>query len=142
MSKKKKMFSCVGAVYATGGRKTSRAKVWLKEGNGNILVRVGSKYLSVHEAFPVPFRQEEVLRPLTVTAATPSVDVLCVPVGGGSSGQSGAISHGISRALGKMFPEHLPILRENHLLTRDPRKVQPKQPGKYKGRRTPQSSKR
>ena len=124
--------------YATGRRKKSIAKVWLKRGSGNIHVN-GKK---VAEYFQKPNLQMAVFRPLTVVKRENEFDVRCSVKGGGLSGQAGAITHGISRALLLHDPDFKPILKKEKLTTRDSRSVERKKYGHRKARRSFQFSKR
>ena len=124
--------------YATGRRKTSSARVYLKKGNGDI--SVNDKKL--HEYFGRKVAQMLVMQPLELLGLTEKIDINVKVKGGGSFGQAGAIRHGISRAL-TMFDEDLrPQLKKAGLLTRDPRRVERKKPGLVKARKSKQFSKR
>ena len=124
--------------YATGRRKTSSARVYLKKGGGNIVVN--NKKLD--EYFGRKVAQMLVMQPLELAELYEKIDVDIKVKGGGSFGQAGAIRHGISRAL-IMFDEDLrPQLKKAGLLTRDPRKVERKKPGLVKARKSKQFSKR
>ena len=124
--------------YATGRRKTSSARVYLKKGGGNILVN--NKKLD--EYFGRKVAQMLVMQPLVLAELSEKIDADIKVKGGGSFGQAGAIRHGISRAL-IMFDEDLrPQLKKAGLLTRDPRKVERKKPGLVKARKSKQFSKR
>ena len=124
--------------YATGRRKTSSARVYLKKGKGNI--SVNDKKLD--EYFGRKVAQMLVMQPLELLELTEKIDVNVKVNGGGSFGQAGAIRHGISRAL-IMYDEDLrPQLKKAGLLTRDPRKVERKKPGLVKARKSKQFSKR
>ncbi len=124
--------------YATGRRKKSIAKVWVKKGSGNIHVNG----LKMNEYFKRPVHQIIVTRPLEICEATTNYDIKCSVKGGGLSGQAGAIILGISRAL----IEHDSILKKNlkkdKLTTRDSRVVERKKYGHRKARRSFQFSKR
>ena len=124
--------------YATGRRKKSIAKVWVKKGSGNIHVNG----LIMNEYFKRPVHQIIVTRPLEICEATTNYDIKCSVKGGGLSGQAGAIILGISRAL----IEHDSILKKNlkkdKLTTRDSRFVERKKYGHRKARRSFQFSKR
>lgn len=137
--------SCKGAVYATGRRKSAISKVWLKKGQGRVLVKRGKKYLSVVDAFPVLEWSEHAMGPLRAldASAASSFDIVCAPLGGGVSGQAGAVRNGIAKAL-VAFDETLyrPILRAAGLCTRDSRVVQHKRPGYVKARKKAQKAKR
>ena len=124
--------------YATGRRKTSSARVYLKKGKGNI--SVNDKKLD--EYFGRKVAQMLVMQPLELLELTEKIDVNIKVKGGGSFGQAGAIRHGISRAL-TMYDEDLrPQLKKAGLLTRDPRRVERKKPGLVKARKSKQFSKR
>ena len=124
--------------YATGRRKTSSARVYLKKGKGNI--SVNDKKLD--EYFGRKVAQMLVMQPLELLDLTKKIDVNIKVKGGGSFGQAGAIRHGISRAL-TMFDEELrPQLKKAGLLTRDSRRVERKKPGLVKARKSKQFSKR
>ena len=124
--------------YATGRRKTSSARVYLKKGKGNI--SVNDKKLD--EYFGRKVAQMLVMQPLELLELTEKIDVKIKVKGGGSFGQAGAIRHGISRAL-TMYDEDLrPQLKKAGLLTRDPRRVERKKPGLVKARKSKQFSKR
>ena len=124
--------------YATGRRKRSIAKVWIKKGSGVIHVN-GKK---MHEYFKRPVHQIIVMRPLELSNVANVYDVRASVSGGGLSGQAGAIIHGISRALLKYEPDLKPILKKDKLTTRDSRAVERKKYGHRKARRSFQFSKR
>ena len=124
--------------YATGRRKTSSARVYLKKGKGNILVN--NKKLD--EYFGRKVAQMLVMQPLELVDLTEKFDVDIKVKGGGSFGQAGAIRHGISRALTDYDEELRPQLKKAGLLTRDPRRVERKKPGLVKARKSKQFSKR
>lgn len=124
--------------YATGRRKTSSARVYLKKGKGDICVN--NKKLD--EYFGRKVAQMLVMQPLELLELSEKIDLDVKVKGGGSFGQAGAIRHGISRAL-TMFDEDLrPQLKKAGLLTRDPRRVERKKPGLVKARKSKQFSKR
>ena len=124
--------------YATGRRKTSVAKVWLKKGSGKIFIN-GKNY---NDYFTRETHKMQILRPFEIVNQSTDYDVRCNVVGGGHSGQAGAMVHGISRALLK-FDENLKTtLRKEKLTTRDSRSVERKKPGRAKARRSFQFSKR
>tara|TARA_B100000941_G_scaffold15158_1_gene9278 strand:+ start:90 stop:482 length:393 start_codon:yes stop_codon:yes gene_type:complete len=124
--------------YATGRRKTSSARVYLKKGKGKILVNNSE----LGNYFGRKVAQMLVLEPLELTELVEKIDIDVKVKGGGSFGQAGAIRHGISRAL-TLFDEDLrPQLKKAGLLTRDPRKVERKKPGLVKARKSKQFSKR
>ena len=124
--------------YATGRRKTSIAKVWLKKGSGKIYVN-GKNF---EEYFTRSTHKMQILRPFEIINQSTDYDVRSTVIGGGHTGQAGALVHGISRAL-IMFDENLkPTLRKEKLTTRDSRSVERKKPGRAKARRSYQFSKR
>ena len=124
--------------YATGRRKRSIAKVWLKKGSGSIYVN-GKK---MSEYFKKPNLQTAIYRPLSLTQREREFDIRCSVTGGGLSGQVGAIIHGISRALVEFEPALKPTLKKEKLTTRDSRAVERKKYGRKKARRSYQFSKR
>ena len=124
--------------YATGRRKTSIAKVWLKKGSGKIYVngKLFSEYFSNEN------HKMQVTRPFEIIDQPTEYDVRCSVKGGGPTGQAGALVHGISKAL-VMFDENFKsTLRSEKLTTRDSRAVERKKPGRKKARRSFQFSKR
>ena len=124
--------------YATGRRKTSSARVYLKKGKGNISVNDRS----LNEYFGRKVAQMLVMQPLELLDLSEKIDVNVKVKGGGSFGQAGAIRHGISRALTSYDEEYRPQLKKAGLLTRDPRRVERKKPGLVKARKSKQFSKR
>ena len=124
--------------YATGRRKKSIARVWLKKGSGNIYVN-GKK---MSDYFKKQNLQISILRPLTIVKRQNEFDVRCTVKGGGLSGQAGAIIHGIATALVGFEPELKQILKKEKLTTRDSRAVERKKYGHRKARRSFQFSKR
>ena len=124
--------------YATGRRKKSIAKIWLKKGSGNIYVN-GKKIV---DYFKKQNLQMSIFRPLTVVKRENEFDVRCSVKGGGLTGQAGAIIHGIARALVAFEPELKPALKKEKLTTRDSRAVERKKYGHKKARRSFQFSKR
>ena len=124
--------------YATGRRKTSIAKVWLKKGSGKIYVN--GKFYS--DYFASDNHKMQITRPFEIINQATEYDVRCSVKGGGPTGQAGALVHGISKAL-VMFDENFkPTLRSEKLTTRDSRAVERKKPGRKKARRSFQFSKR
>ena len=124
--------------YATGRRKTSIAKVWLKKGSGKIYVngRLFSEY------FASDNHKMQITRPFEIINQATEYDVKCSVKGGGPTGQAGAMVHGISKAL-VMFDENFKSsLKTEKLTTRDSRAVERKKPGRKKARRSFQFSKR
>ena len=124
--------------YATGRRKKSIAKIWIKRGSGKIYVN--DKEMT--EYFKRPNHQMVVSKPLQVSNRLTEFDVRCKVKGGGLTGQAGAIIHGISRALLKHEPELKAVLKKEKLTTRDSRSVERKKFGRRKARRSFQFSKR
>ena len=124
--------------YATGRRKKSIAKVWLKRGSGNIHVN-GKKMV---DYFQKPNLQIAIFRPLTIVKRENEFDVRCSVKGGGLTGQAGAIIHGLARAIVLFEPELKLILKKKKLTTRDSRAVERKKYGRKKARRSFQFSKR
>jgi small subunit ribosomal protein S9 len=124
--------------YATGRRKTSIAKVWLKKGTGKIFVN-GKNF---DDYFTRENHKMQILRPFEIINQSTEYDVNSKVVGGGHTGQAGALVHGISRALLKFDENFKPTLRKEKLTTRDSRSVERKKPGRAKARRSFQFSKR
>ena len=124
--------------YATGKRKNSIARVWLKRGSGEI--KINGKPLDKY--FSRPVLQMIVNQPLDIVKADNSYEIMASVKGGGLSGQAGAIRHGISRALVNLDPNLRKKLKNLGFLTRDARKVERKKFGRHKARRSPQFSKR
>ena len=124
--------------YATGRRKTSIAKVWLKKGSGKIYVN-GKLFT---EYFTSDNHNMQVTRPFELINQPTDYDVRCNVKGGGPTGQAGAMVHGISKAL-VLFDDKLKsTLKTEKLTTRDSRAVERKKPGRRKARRSFQFSKR
>ena len=136
--KKKIKLDFKDSKYATGRRKKSIAKIWLKRGSGNIHVN-GKKMV---DYFKKPNLQIAIFRPLTVVKREKEFDVKCSVKGGGLSGQAGAIIHGVARALVLFDPELKTTLKKEKLTTRDSRAVERKKYGRKKARRSFQFSKR
>nr|WP_294517941.1 30S ribosomal protein S9 [uncultured Rhodopila sp.] len=128
----------LGRSYATGRRKESTARVWIKPGKGEITVN-GKK---VVQYFARPVLRMLLTQPFLVADRYNQFDVYCTVTGGGLSGQAGAVRHGISRALTYYEPELRSILKVAGFLTRDSRAVERKKYGKAKARRSFQFSKR
>ena len=124
--------------YATGRRKKSIAKVWLKKGTGKIIIN-GKKY---DEYFKRINHISELTRPFEIINQTTSYDVRCSVKGGGHSGQVGAMIHGISKALLQFDSTLKPTLKKEKFTTRDSRAVERKKYGHRKARRSFQFSKR
>ncbi len=124
--------------YGTGRRKTAVARVRLLRGDGAIIIN-GDSY---EELFTRPEHRRSILQPLLVTENTNKYNVVAKVNGGGVSGQTGAISHGIARALVKADENLRPVLRQHGLLTRDARVKERKKPGLKRARKAPQYTKR
>ena len=124
--------------YATGRRKTSIAKIWLKKGSGQISIN-GKDY---KEYFKRANHKMQLLRPFEIINEQTSYDVRCNVKGGGLSGQVGALVHGISKALVMFDSNSKTTLKKEKLTTRDSRAVERKKYGHRKARRSFQFSKR
>ena len=124
--------------YATGRRKTSIAKVWLKKGSGKIYVN-GKNY---ENYFKRANLKMQLLRPFEIINQSTEYDARCNVKGGGLSGQVGALIHGISKALLMFDSELKSTLKKEKLTTRDSRTVERKKYGRRKARRSFQFSKR
>ena len=127
-----------GRAYATGKRKNAVARVWVKPGPGRIIVN-GKTYT---EYFARPVLQMLLRQPLTTANRLDQFDINATVVGGGLSGQAGAVRHGISKALTYYEPELRGALKKGGFLTRDSRVVERKKYGRMKARRSFQFSKR
>lgn len=128
----------LGRAYGTGRRKESTARVWVKRGSGKI--SVNGKSLETYFARPV--LRMIINQPFVELQSENKFDVLITVVGGGLSGQAGAVRHGISRALDNYDPSFRSVLRKAGFMTRDSRVVERKKYGKAKARRSFQFSKR
>ena len=124
--------------YGTGRRKSSVARVRLVPGNGNVIIN--GKDMA--EYFGKKTLEMIVMQPLELTETVGRFDVKVNATGGGTSGQEGAIRHGIARALLQADPEYRPALKRAGYLTRDPRMKERKKYGLKAARRAPQFSKR
>ena len=124
--------------YATGRRKTSIAKVWVKKGSGKIYVN-GKLF---NEYFSNENHKMQITRPFEVINQPTEYDVRCSVKGGGPTGQAGAMVHGISKALVMFDDNFKSTLKTEKLTTRDSRAVERKKPGRKKARRSFQFSKR
>jgi small subunit ribosomal protein S9 len=122
----------------TGRRKSAVAQVKLSAGNGAIIVN-GTPF---EERFPDFEHQRTILQPFLVTESNQKYNAVIKVTGGGVTGQSGAIAHGISRALVLADERTKPVLRQNGLLTRDSRAKERKKPGLKRARKAPQYTKR
>ena len=127
-----------GRSYATGRRKESAARVWVKPGSGVVMINGRP----IDQYFARPVLQMLLHQPFKVTDRLGQFDVMATVKGGGLSGQAGAVRHGISRALSLYEPELRPALKKVGFLTRDSRKVERKKYGRRKARRSFQFSKR
>jgi small subunit ribosomal protein S9 len=125
-------------INATGRRKTSIARVFLRQGKGAISINGRS----LEEYFGRETARMIVLQPFDVTQTGGGFDIEVNVTGGGSSGQAGAIRHGITRALMQMNSEFRSPLKKAGFVTRDPRAVERKKYGRHKARKRPQYSKR
>ena len=125
-------------VNALGRRKSSVARVFIKQGKGNIVVN-GKDY---KDYFPVVHIQGKIVEPLQVTEIDNTLDIQVNVKGGGVKGQAEAVRLGIARALCKINEEYRDSLKSNKLLRRDPRSVERKKYGKPKARKSFQFSKR
>jgi len=123
-----------GRAYGTGRRKESSARVWVKEGTGEIVIN--------YKPLSDPFGKLYLLEPFELTELAGKMDVMATVKGGGISGQLGAIRLGISRALQNFDPELRPNLKKAGMLRRDPRAVERKKAGLKKARKAPQWAKR
>jgi small subunit ribosomal protein S9 len=123
---------------AVGRRKEAVTRVFLTKGDGNININ-GKDYKTY---FPLIYLQNQVEAPLKTIDSTNKFDVVVNAKGGGVKGQAEAVKLGIARALLQVNPEYRPALKEAGLLTRDPRSVERKKPGKKKARKSFQFSKR
>jgi small subunit ribosomal protein S9 len=127
-----------GRAYATGRRKESVARVWIKPGSGKITVNGRDE----KTYFARPVLRMILRQPLIATSRDGQFDVVVTVSGGGLSGQAGAVRHGISRALVNYEPTLRAALKPGGFLTRDPRAVERKKYGRPKARRSFQFSKR
>jgi small subunit ribosomal protein S9 len=127
-----------GRAYATGRRKNAISRVWIKRGKGKITVN--GKTIETYFARPV--LRMLVSQPMVAAIRVSEYDVDCTVVGGGLSGQAGAVRHGLARALINFEPELRGLLKKGGFLTRDSRAVERKKYGRAKARRRFQFSKR
>ncbi len=128
----------LGRAYATGRRKRSVSRVWIKFGSNKIVVNGKDS----KEYFKRKIYNTILEEPLFKTDNLDKMEIFSTVAGGGLSGQAGAIRHGISRALVNLDPSLRTKLKKAGFLTRDARKVERKKFGKHKARRSPQFSKR
>lgn len=124
--------------YGTGRRKKSVARIRLIPGDGNIKINDRT----IDDYFGLETMKLIVKQPLTITDTVSKFDVIAKVIGGGFTGQAGAIRHGIARALLKADEGFRPVLKKAGFLTRDPRMKERKKYGLKKARRAPQFSKR
>ncbi len=124
--------------YGTGRRKKAVARVRLIPGDGSVTINARG----IDDYFGLETLKVVVKQPLVLTHTLNKFDVLCKVIGGGFTGQAGAIRHGIARALLKADEEFRPVLKKAGFLTRDPRMKERKKYGLKKARRAPQFSKR
>ena len=124
--------------YGTGRRKKSVARVYMTPGKGKITINKRD----IDEYFGLETLKTIVRQPLAVTGTADKFDINVNVKGGGTTGQAGAIRHGISRALLKVDADYRPALKAEGFLTRDPRMKERKKPGLKAARRAPQFSKR
>ena len=119
-----------GRSYGTGRRKTSVARVWVKEGTGSITVN-NRRFVDYFQ----PLQRFDIVDVFVASGTAGKFDVWCTVKGGGISGQAGAVRLGIARALERYSPELRPSLSAAAMLTRDPRRVERKKPGQKKARK-------
>ena len=124
--------------HGTGRRKTAVAQVKLTAGNGAIII----DGMPLEERFPTLEHQRVIVQPFIATESTGKYNAVIKVEGGGVTGQSGAIAHGISRALVRADERFKPVLRQQGLLTRDARAKERKKPGLKRARKAPQYTKR
>lgn len=137
---KKAEVDSLGRLYATGRRKESVARVWIKPGSGKF--SINKKKDSLISYFKRESARQVVRAPFMVASMLDRYDVFATVKGGGLSGQAGALAHGISKALSSISQDLHSILRSNGFLTRDSRVVERKKYGQHKARKKCQFSKR
>ncbi len=137
-AKVKSASTSVPQSYGTGRRKNAIARVWVGIGTGNVTVNKKSADLY----FSREAHRKIILAPFAATKTSGQYDIMCTVKGGGSSGQAGAIVHGLARALAKLSENFHTTLSKQGFLTRDPRVVERKKYGKHKARKSTQFSKR
>ena len=130
--------SASDGTYATGRRKESTARVWIKQGAGKMIINGRP----MEEYFGRETSKMVINQPLQVLEQAGKIDMTVNVRGGGLSGQAGAIRHGLSRALARLNPEFRPPLKKAGFLTRDSRSVERKKSGQPGARRRFQFSKR
>lgn len=126
------------ATYSTGKRKEAVARVWIMPGSGKFTINKKP----IEQYFGRPVLQMVARQPFQITQMTDRFDVVVTTVGGGNSGQAGAIKHGISKALCIFDVNFRPVLKKAGFITRDSRVVERKKYGKHKARKSTQYSKR
>ena len=136
--KREQKLDAQGRAYATGKRKSSIARVWIKPGSGKVLVNGKDQ----NAYFARPVLRMLIAQPFVNTSREGQYDVFCTVIGGGLSGQAGAVRHGISKALDSFEPDLHSVLKQCGFLTRDSRVVERKKYGRKKARRRFQFSKR
>jgi len=124
--------------YATGRRKRATARVWVRPGDGAVVVNK----MKPLEYFRRVTLELSALKPLAITGLLGKMDVFTTVAGGGLSGQAGAVRHGIARALEEYDPALRTPLKRAGFLTRDPREKERKKPGRKRARKRFQFSKR
>ena len=124
--------------YSTGKRKNSVAKVWLMPGTGKIIVN----NRELDEYFDIPVNRDALRSPLILTDKSDAFDIKITVMGGGSTGQAGAIRHGVSKALVLSDPELRGVLKSAGFITRDARQKERKKYGQKGARASFQFSKR
>ena len=124
--------------YATGKRKTAIARTWMKPGSGEVSIN----NLPVHEYFKVESAKIQMMQPFVITNTSGNYDVKVRVLGGGVSGQAGAIRHGITKALIQANPDLRGVLKKAGFVKRDPRKKERKKYGQRGARARFQFSKR
>ena len=124
--------------YATGRRKTAIARTWLTPGSGEIIIN----NRSAEDYFPIETTRQEVFQPFKITNTVGSYDVKASVIGGGISGQAGAVRHGITRALVSANPDFRLVLKKAGFIKRDPRVKERKKYGQKGARARFQFSKR
>jgi small subunit ribosomal protein S9 len=127
-----------GRAYATGRRKDAIARVWLKPGSGKIVINGREQEIY----FARPTLRLVINQPFDVAGRQGQYDVVATVIGGGLSGQAGAVKHGIAQALTRYEPALRTAVKQAGFLTRDPRVVERKKYGRAKARRSFQFSKR
>lgn len=136
--KKEPKLDKLGRAYGTGRRKDAVARVWLKRGNGKVVVNGKAQ----EEYFGRKTHLLVLNQPFLIVNRVNEFDIMCTVKGGGLSGQAGAIRHGLSRALENFEPDLRPALKKAGMLTRDARTVERKKVGLHKARRSKQWAKR